>query len=188
MKIPSYWRFRSFGLLCHTDWIGPSNQLRQRETTPLHNYPRRPKKVAASAHGFSREHHILLHVSKTLCPKSCYMAHIIMEAFETEPHPYSMNMEDCFVLSRLSKPHSFPDRRQRDHHLDGDLNLICDPFLRYRYFIWPISGLHTSVWCPSFITPTTSHTPPELLLIPILSSLIGYLAMLRSPGTLVFPI
>jgi len=91
----------------------------------LHNCPVCPKKVAASAaHGFSREHHILLHVSKTLCPKSCYMAHFVMEAIEIELHPYSMDMEDCFVFSRLSKPHSFTDRRQRDPHLDGDLNLI----------------------------------------------------------------
>jgi hypothetical protein len=53
------------------------------------------------------------------------MAHIIMVAFENELHPYSMNMEDCFVLSRLSKkPHSFPDRRQRDPHLYDDLNLL----------------------------------------------------------------
>jgi len=52
------------------------------------------------------------------------MAHIIMEAFGVELNPHSMNMEDCFVLSRLLKPHSFCDRRQRDHHLDGDLNLI----------------------------------------------------------------
>jgi len=73
--------------------------------------------ASASAHGFSREHHILLHVSKTLFPKSCYMAHIILEEIEIELHPYTMDTEDCFVFSRLSKPYSFPDRRQRD----GDL-------------------------------------------------------------------
>jgi hypothetical protein len=52
------------------------------------------------------------------------MALIIMEAIQIELHPYSMNMEDCFVFSSLSKPHSFPDRRQRDPYLDGDLTLI----------------------------------------------------------------
>lgn len=169
-------------------WLdGPSSWLRAGQTTPLPNCSWCPKKVAASVHDFSKGHHILVHVSKTLCPKSCYMAHIIMEAFEVELHLYSMNMEDCFVLSRLSKPHSFPDRMQRDHHLDGDLTLICDLFLRYRNFKWPISRLHTSACCP-FITSTTSHTPPKLLLIPISSSLIGYLAVLMSPGTLVSPI
>jgi hypothetical protein len=61
--------------------------LRPWATTPLHIYPRHPKKVAASAHGFSREHHILLHVSKSLCPNSFYVAQLIMEAFETVMHP-----------------------------------------------------------------------------------------------------
>jgi hypothetical protein len=44
-----------------------------------------------------------------------------------------MNMEDCFVLSRIQEYHLFPDGRQRDHYQDGDINLTLSPLMSYIY-------------------------------------------------------
>jgi hypothetical protein len=63
-----------------------------------------PDKSAVAQHSIDQGHRIQFHKSSILASKTRYMDHIVREAIEIELHPYNINREGGFCLSKLWKP------------------------------------------------------------------------------------
>jgi hypothetical protein len=63
-----------------------------------------PDKSAIAEHSIDQGHCIQFHNSSILATKTRYMDRIVREAIEIELHPYSINREGGFCLSKSWKP------------------------------------------------------------------------------------
>jgi hypothetical protein len=63
-----------------------------------------PDKSAVAEHGIDQGHRIQFHNSSILATKTRYMDRIVREAIEIELHPYNINREGGFCLSKSWKP------------------------------------------------------------------------------------
>jgi hypothetical protein len=87
----------------HIGHTGRSVDIRLKEHQ-RHIRLERPDKSAVAQHSIEQVHRIQFHNSSILATKARYMAHIVREAIETELHPYNINREGGFCLSKSSKP------------------------------------------------------------------------------------
>jgi predicted GIY-YIG superfamily endonuclease len=63
-----------------------------------------PDKSAIAEHSIDQAHHIQFHNASILATKTRYMDRIVREAIEIELHPYNINREGGFCLSKSWKP------------------------------------------------------------------------------------
>jgi hypothetical protein len=63
-----------------------------------------PDKSAVAEHSIDQGHRIQFHNSSILATKTRYMDRIVREAISIELHPYNINREGGFSLSKLWKP------------------------------------------------------------------------------------
>jgi hypothetical protein len=63
-----------------------------------------PDKPAVAEHSIDQGHRIQFHNSSILATKIRYMDRIVRVAIEIELHPYNINREDGFCLSKSRKP------------------------------------------------------------------------------------
>jgi hypothetical protein len=63
-----------------------------------------PDKSAIYEHSIDQGHHIQFHNSSILAMKTRYMDRIVREAIKIELHPYNINREGGFCLSKSWKP------------------------------------------------------------------------------------
>jgi hypothetical protein len=63
-----------------------------------------PNKSAVAEHSMDQGHRILFHNASILATKTRYMDRIVREAIEIELHPYNVNREGGFCLSKSWKP------------------------------------------------------------------------------------
>jgi hypothetical protein len=63
-----------------------------------------PDKSAIAEHSIDQGHRIQFHNSSILATKTRYMYPIVREAIEIELHPYNINREGGFCLSKSWKP------------------------------------------------------------------------------------
>jgi hypothetical protein len=63
-----------------------------------------PDKSAVAEHSIDQGHRIQFHDASNLATKIRYMGRIVREAIETELHPYNINREGGFCLSKSWKP------------------------------------------------------------------------------------
>jgi hypothetical protein len=63
-----------------------------------------PDKSAVAEYSIDQGHRIQFHNSSILATKTRYMDHIIRQAIEIELHPYNINRESGFYLSKSWKP------------------------------------------------------------------------------------
>jgi hypothetical protein len=61
-------------------------------------------KSAVAEHSIDQEHRIPFHNSSILSTKTRHMGRTIREAIEIELHPYNINREGDFCLSKSQKP------------------------------------------------------------------------------------
>jgi hypothetical protein len=59
-----------------------------------------PDKLAVAEHSINQRHCIQFHNCSILTRKTRYMDRIVREAIEIEPHPYNINREGGFCLSK----------------------------------------------------------------------------------------
>jgi hypothetical protein len=69
-----------------------------------HTWLKHPDKSAVTKHSISQGHCIQFHSASILTTKTRYIDHIVREAIETEIHPYNINREGGFCLSKSWKP------------------------------------------------------------------------------------
>jgi hypothetical protein len=63
-----------------------------------------PNKSAIAEHSTDQGHRIQFHSSSLHAMKTRYVDHIVREAIEIKPHPYNINREGGFCLSKSWKP------------------------------------------------------------------------------------
>jgi hypothetical protein len=63
-----------------------------------------PDKLALAEHSIDQGHRIRFHNSSILAKKTRYMDRIVRETIEIELHPYNINREGGFCLSKSWKP------------------------------------------------------------------------------------
>jgi hypothetical protein len=63
-----------------------------------------PNKSAVAEHSIDQGHRIQFHNASILATKTRYMDCIVREAIEIELHPYNINREGGFCLSKSWKP------------------------------------------------------------------------------------
>jgi hypothetical protein len=63
-----------------------------------------PEKPAVAEHSIDQGHRIHFHNSSILATKTRYMDRIVREAIEIELHPYNINREGGFYLTKSWKP------------------------------------------------------------------------------------
>jgi hypothetical protein len=63
-----------------------------------------PDNSGVAEHSIDQGHGIQFHSSSILASKTRYMDHIVRETIEIELHPYNINREGGFCLSKLWKP------------------------------------------------------------------------------------
>jgi hypothetical protein len=82
---------------------GHSVDIRLKEQQ-RHIWLQHPDKSAVAEHGIDHGHRIQFHNSSILAMKTRYMDRIVREATEIELHPYNINREGGFCLSKSWKP------------------------------------------------------------------------------------
>jgi hypothetical protein len=65
-----------------------------------HIHLEHPDKLAIAEHSIDQGHHMQFHNSSILATNTRYMDHIVREAIEIELHPYNINREVGFYLSK----------------------------------------------------------------------------------------
>jgi hypothetical protein len=63
-----------------------------------------PDKSAVAEHSIDQGHRIQFHNASILATKTRYMDRIVREVIEIELHPYNINKEGSFSLSKSWKP------------------------------------------------------------------------------------
>jgi hypothetical protein len=63
-----------------------------------------PDKSAVAEHTIDQGHRIQFHDASILATKTRYMGRIVREAIEIDLHPYNINREGGFCLSKSWKP------------------------------------------------------------------------------------
>jgi hypothetical protein len=63
-----------------------------------------PDKSAVAEHSIDQRHRIQFHDASILATKTRYMDRIVREAIEIEIHPFNINTESGFCLSKSWKP------------------------------------------------------------------------------------
>jgi hypothetical protein len=122
-----------------------------------------PDKSDIAEHSVDHGHRIQFHNSSILTTKTRYMDRIVREAIETELHPYNINREGGFCLSKSWKP-----------PIGVFTNNPALPFYRSlgpRFVLWP------------FTTPHYYPLPPNPLCIcnsEFHSNFLSHLVFLRS--------
>jgi hypothetical protein len=89
--------------MVHTGQTGRSVDIRLKEHQ-RYIRPEHTDKSAVAENSFDQGHRIQFHSASILATKTRYMDRIIRKAIKIELHPYNINREGGFCLSKLWKP------------------------------------------------------------------------------------
>jgi hypothetical protein len=103
LRTPGVYRIHCECGRVYTGQTGRSVDIRLKEHQ-RHIRLQHPDKSAIAEHGIDPGHCIQFHNSSILAMKTRYMDHIVREAIEIELHPYNINREGGFCLSKSWKP------------------------------------------------------------------------------------
>jgi hypothetical protein len=103
LRTPEVYRITWECVRVYTGQTGRSVDIRLKELQ-RHIRLQHPDKSAVAEHSINHGHHIQFHNSSILATKTRYMDCIVREAIEIELHPYDINREAGFCLSKSWNP------------------------------------------------------------------------------------